>query len=98
MRALIAVATSIAGFGSVLELVNSSALAAPEGASYVLLGGSVYTVNDKQPWAQAVAVRGDRIVHDVAYGIGDANLAEFDRLDAGAVGLCPQGSHAGHRH
>lgn len=26
-----------------------------------------------------------RIVHDVAYGIGDANLAELDRLDAGAV-------------
>jgi len=33
------------------------------GASYVLLNGSVYTVNPKQPWAQAVAVRGDQIVY-----------------------------------
>jgi len=32
-------------------------------ASYVLLNGSVYTANDNQPWAQAVAVRGDRIVY-----------------------------------
>jgi hypothetical protein len=30
-----------------------------------------------------------RIVHDVAYGIGDANLVELDKLDKGAVGLCP---------
>ena len=30
-----------------------------------------------------------RIVHDVAYGIGDANLAGLDKFDKGAVGLCP---------
>ncbi|MFM1811845.1 MAG: hypothetical protein RLZZ336_783, partial [Cyanobacteriota bacterium] len=32
-------------------------------ANYVLLNGSIYTVNPKQPWAQAVAVRGDQIVY-----------------------------------
>jgi len=31
--------------------------------NYVLLNGSIYTVNPKQPWAQAVAVRGDQIVY-----------------------------------
>lgn len=32
-------------------------------ADYVFAGGAVYTVDDAQPWAEAVAVRGDEIVH-----------------------------------
>ncbi len=28
-------------------------------ANYVLTNGKVYTVNEKQPWAEAVAVRGN---------------------------------------
>ena len=39
-----------------------------------------------------------RIVHDVAYGIGDANLAELDKLGKGAVGLCPHDDLAEHSH
>jgi predicted amidohydrolase YtcJ len=35
----------------------------PEPADLVFVGGSVYTVNPKQPWADAVAVRGNRIVY-----------------------------------
>ena len=38
---------------------------------------------------RAQTLLGGRIVNDVAYGIGDANLAELDKLDKGAVGLCP---------
>ena len=34
-----------------------------EPAAYVFRNGPVYTVDDKQPWAQAVAVRGNRIVY-----------------------------------
>lgn len=34
-----------------------------EEATFVIRNGRVYTVNDKQPWAEAVAVRGDRIIH-----------------------------------
>jgi len=38
-----------------------------ESADYVFTGGKVYTVNDKQPWAEAVAVKGNKIVY-----VGDA--------------------------
>ena len=31
-------------------------------ANYVLTNGKVYTVNEKQPWAEAVAVQGNKIV------------------------------------
>ncbi|UCE92233.1 MAG: amidohydrolase [Methanobacteriota archaeon] len=34
-----------------------------EDADLVIRNGRVYTVNDAQPWTEAVAVRGDRIVH-----------------------------------
>jgi len=33
--------------------------ASVETADYVFTGGKVYTVNDKQPWAEAVAVKGN---------------------------------------
>ena len=31
-------------------------------ADYVLINGKVYTVNTKQPWAEAVAVQGNKLV------------------------------------
>lgn len=31
-------------------------------ADYIFINGKVYTVNEKQPWAEAVAVKGDRII------------------------------------
>jgi predicted amidohydrolase YtcJ len=36
---------------------------AAEPADFVLTGGKVYTVNKKQPWAEAVAVKGKEIVY-----------------------------------
>jgi len=68
-KAVLGVATAL---GSVLAGgLPSPALSAPAGsaaspqqaATYVLLNGTVHTVNQKQPWAQAVAVRADRIVY-----------------------------------
>jgi hypothetical protein len=41
---------------------------------------------------------GGRLVHDVAYGIGDADLTNLERLDQGAVGLCPYANTDGHDH
>lgn len=38
-----------------------------ESADYVFTGGKVYTVNEKQPWAEAVAVKGNKIIY-----VGDA--------------------------
>ena len=52
---------------------SSNALAKGDPADYVLTNGKVYTVNDEQPWAEAVAVKGDAIVY-----VGDnAGAAAF---------------------
>lgn len=45
--------------------VSSGAFA--DQADYVFANGKVYTVNEKQPWAEAVAVKGNKIVY-----VGDA--------------------------
>ena len=39
-------------------------------ADYVFTNGKVYTVDETQPWAEAVAVRGNKIVY-----VGDADGA-----------------------
>ncbi len=39
-------------------------------ADYVLTNDKIYTVNDKQPWAEAVAIKGSDIVY-----VGDDNGA-----------------------
>ncbi len=57
-------AQNITFLGAVL--LNLTVFAA-EPADIVFTGGKVYTVNDKQPWAEAVAVKGNKIVY-----VGDA--------------------------
>jgi predicted amidohydrolase YtcJ len=47
---------------SILLLSLLSATTKPAAADLVLKNGNIYTVNDKQPHAEAVAVKGDRIV------------------------------------
>lgn len=47
--------------------VGCSTSTTRQAADYVFTGGKVYTVNDKQPWAEAVAVKGNKIVY-----VGDA--------------------------
>jgi predicted amidohydrolase YtcJ len=47
-------------------LVSQQCLAAPA-ADTVVTNGNVYTVNSKQPWAQAVAIQGGKFVY-----VGDA--------------------------
>ena len=47
-------------------------------ADYVFTGGKVYTVNEDQPWAEAVAVKGNKIVYvgaeaGVAKSVGEGN-------------------------
>ena len=37
-------------------------------ADYALINGKVYTVNEKQPWAEAIAIDGNEIVY-----VGDAS-------------------------
>ncbi len=48
-----------------------SPLAAEEPADFVFANGEVYTVNDKQPWAEAVVVDDNKIVY-----VGDTKTAK----------------------
>ena len=67
---------------------NPASSAAPSpsspGAATVLRGGAVYTLDPRQPWASAVAVRGNRIIavgtDDEATSAGgpDARLVDLD--------------------
>jgi predicted amidohydrolase YtcJ len=43
-------------------LVMSGITAGAETAETIFINGNIYTVNDKQPFAQAIAVKGDRII------------------------------------
>ena len=54
-------------------LMGVSAFAGEIPASFVLTNGRVYTVNAEQPWAEAIAIRDDRIV---AVG-SDEEIAAF---------------------
>jgi hypothetical protein len=45
-----------------LAIAPGAAATAPEPATLILTGGRVWTGDPARPWAQAVAVRGDRIV------------------------------------
>ena len=72
--ALLRAGASAAALGAALAAALTAAASAQETpADLLLLHGRVYTVDSAQPWAQAVAVRADRIV---AVG-SDAALARL---------------------
>src|SRR5437660_9377501 len=45
-----------------IVLFMSGVTAGAETAETIFINGNIYTVNDKQPFAQAIAVKGDRII------------------------------------
>ena len=45
-------------FAAAVALIGWAPVAGPD---MILVGGKVYTVNEAQPWAEAVAITGDRI-------------------------------------
>ena len=73
-------------------------------ADLILLSQNLFQIKPEQiPATKVLAtMAGGRLVHDVAYGIGDANLTQLDQLDQGAVGLCPhnaeEAEHTSHSH
>ena len=86
MIAVVAVAAGLAACGS------------PPPADLVLLNGRVYTVDAAQPWAEAVAVAGDRIVAigttaDIRRHVGEATRV----LDLGGAFVSP-GFNDAHVH
>jgi len=64
----------------VLCCLAASAMAADaaqvEPADTIVIHGRIYTVNEKQPWAEAIAIRGARIV-----GVGNDKTIEIYRGD-----------------
>lgn len=46
---------------SAIDLVSWTSVVCAETADYVFQNGKVYTVDQKQPWAEAVAVKGNKI-------------------------------------
>jgi len=54
-------------------LFMSCVTASAETAETIFINGNIYTVNDKQPFAQAIAVKGDRIIFVGA----NADAAQF---------------------
>jgi N-acyl-D-aspartate/D-glutamate deacylase len=65
MRLRVVALTLMLGFGTVVWLAGSADQApavAVQQADLVLLNGRVYTVDAARPWAEAIAVSGDRIL------------------------------------
>jgi predicted amidohydrolase YtcJ len=91
-RAVVGVGLLVAGSGLLLAAVSQQA------ADLVLVNGRVYTADDGRPWAEAVAVRGDRLVHvgtsvEVEALVGPATK----RIDLGGAFVVP-GFNDAHVH
>jgi len=69
-------------------------------ADLILLSQNLFRIKPEAiPATKVLAtMSGGRLVHDVAYGIGDADLTNLDALDQGAVGLCPYDHAEGNDH
>ncbi len=62
----------------------SARLIAAEPADYIISGKSIYTVDPTNPWADAVAVRGNTIVYvGAADGVKDFRGPQTQQIDAG---------------
>src|SRR5213082_801547 len=62
MRAVTAILLFVSGITAGAETVETS-----------FFNGNIYTVDDKQPFAQAIAVKGDRII----FGVANADAEQF---------------------
>jgi predicted amidohydrolase YtcJ len=82
----------------VLTLALLSACAAAPGPDTILVNGKVFTANPAQPWAEAIAIRGDRVIAvgsttEVSALAGDGTR----RIDVGGRTVIP-GINDAHVH
>ena len=83
---------------AITSLLSASPGWAQEAASYVFTNGKVYTVDEQQPWVEAVAVKDNEIVY-----VGDAAGAEAhvgdgtETIDLAGKMVLP-GFVSGHEH
>ena len=62
MRITRALAAAVLAVSRALAGAQQTSPAAPAAATLVLTGGNVFTADSARPWAEALAIRGDRIV------------------------------------
>lgn len=92
MRAVVGLGVLVAGSSLLFAAVSQPA------ADLVLVNGRVYTADQGRPWAEAIAVHGDRLVHvgtsvDVEALVGPATR----RIDLGGAFVVP-GFNDAHVH
>src|ERR1035438_10371530 len=73
-------------FGAVGSVTAQDSKDAKNAADTVVLHGRIYTLNSKQPWAQALAIRADKIV---AVG-DDATIEKFRGPDTKVIDAAGQ--------
>jgi len=82
----------------VLALVSLTACGSTSGPDTILVNGKIFTANPAQPWAQAIAIRGDRVI-----AVGDTAAisalagSSTRRLDVGGRTIIP-GINDAHQH
>ena len=87
--------TRMACVAGLVSFVACAGAAAPD---TVLINGKIFTANPAQPWAQAIAIRGDRVV-----AVGDTAAisalagSSMRRLDVGGRTIIP-GINDAHQH
>ena len=88
----------LARLAPVLALIPLLACTAPTPADTVLINGKIFTANPSQPWAQAVAITGDRITAvGESSAIGALAGERTRRIDLGGRTVIP-GINDAHQH
>lgn len=80
------------------EAPGTEAKAAVEPASHVFRNAKVYTVNDEQPWAEALVVRGKQIVYVGGAAGTDAFVGDATQVHDLAGKMVLPGFVSGHDH
>lgn len=91
MRALYSAIIAFA-FPGMLEIASAGSK-----ADYVFTNGRIYTISISQPWAEAVAVKGNKIAYVGNNKDAKDKLIDLNVVDVGAVGVCQHG-YSYHKH
>jgi predicted amidohydrolase YtcJ len=83
----------------VIAVLTGAALAAqpPDAADLLLINGKVFTADAANPWAEAIAIRGDRIGVGTTAVIKQRNAATAHVIDVGGRVVIP-GINDAHTH
>lgn len=76
--------------GCVALFINISASKAGGKADYIFKNAAIYTVDEKQPWAETIAVRANKILYVGSYSGVDAYIGDHTKIiDAAGKMILP---------